>query len=63
METAESQANNAKDTGATVRWEIQTELGANGIRQLFNSSPLENIRNIEVVYVPQITTFDPNYGN
>jgi hypothetical protein len=35
--------------GLPIRWEISTELGARGIRQLFENSPNQAIRNIEVI--------------
>ena len=41
--------------GARIRWEISTDLGARGIRQIFQGSNNPLIRNIEVVHVPQIT--------
>ena len=45
--------------GRPIRWEISTELGADGLRQAFqnllSTSVFDvRIRNIEVVYVPQL---------
>jgi len=41
--------------GTPIKWEISTDLGARGIRELFSESDNSLIRNIEVVYVPQVT--------
>ena len=40
--------------GAPIKWEISTELGAKGIRQLFDLPINSALKNVEVVYVPQI---------
>jgi len=41
--------------GTPIKWEISTDLGARGIRELFSESANSLIRNIEVVHVPQVT--------
>ena len=40
--------------GSPIKWEISTELGAKGIRQLFDLPINSALKNVEVVYVPQI---------
>ncbi|GAA4274607.1 hypothetical protein U6A24_16670 [Aquimarina gracilis] len=41
--------------GKPIKWEISTELGAKGLRDLFDNSPNSLIQAIEVVHVPQVT--------
>lgn len=41
--------------GKPIRWEISTELGADGLRQSFQNAADSRIRSIEVVWIPQIT--------
>ncbi|MBK7130745.1 MAG: hypothetical protein IPM74_04030 [Crocinitomicaceae bacterium] len=42
--------------GSHIKWEVSTELGAKGIRYVFdNLTTSQLIKNIEVVYVPQVT--------
>lgn len=54
LQQAQAQVNAAG--GSPIRWEISTNLGARGIRQLFdNPANSQAIRNIEVVYIPQVT--------
>jgi len=38
-------------SGTPIKWEISTELGAKGIRQLFDLPANSALKNIEVVYV------------
>ena len=42
--------------GTPIKWEISTELGAKGIRELFDLPANSTLKNIEVVYVPQVKT-------
>ncbi len=37
--------------GTPVRWEVSTELGADGIQNVFDNAGFD----IEVIYVPQLT--------
>jgi len=52
LKQAKSQIDAA--SGTPIKWEISTELGAKGIRQLFDLPINSAMKNIEVVYVPQI---------
>jgi len=52
LKQAEIQVNAAG--GTPIKWEISTELGAKGIKDLFSKSDNLLIQSIEVKYVPQI---------
>jgi len=41
--------------GKPIKWEISTELGAKGLKEIFENSDNALIRAIEVVHVPQVT--------
>ncbi|WP_158728885.1 MULTISPECIES: hypothetical protein [unclassified Flavobacterium] len=52
IEQATRQVNAAG--GTQIKWEISTELGAKGIKKLFDESDNILLKNIEVVFIPQI---------
>ncbi|MBB6461899.1 hypothetical protein [Flammeovirga kamogawensis] len=41
--------------GKSIKWEISTDLGAKGLKQIFSQSNNPLIRAIEVVHLPQVT--------
>jgi len=52
LDQAKRQVNAAG--GTSIKWEISTELGAKGIRYLFDLPANAALKNIDVVYVPQV---------
>ena len=52
IEQATRQVNAAG--GTPIKWEISTELGAKGIKKLFDESDNILLKNIDVVFIPQI---------
>jgi hypothetical protein len=55
LQQAQRQLNAVGNDGQKIRWEIETELGADGIEQLFleNASQFPGMSEIEVVRVAQ----------
>lgn len=53
LEQAQGQVDAAG--GSPIKWEVSTDLGARGIRQVFDQLGSPAVKNIEVVYVPQLT--------